>query len=329
MANETTETIGLELPSITDFYDVGVVNKNNKSIDKFFTDLKKAVDAHANSSHVTGVKGANETAYRNGNVNITAENIGLGNVDNTSDSEKKVLSAGKLTSTRLIDGIGFDGSKDVYSYGICSTSGATAAKTVKLLNDTFIVLNQGITVTVRFSNTNTAEKVTLNVNGTGAIPVYFGNAQAGPYTLVAGEEYKLTYNSGKYTVEGVTRTASSTTPGLMSSTDKAKLDEIKITGTEGDLFGKLFYSCSAVVTSSPAKIAAPEGYIPIAATNADWNAYPEITFDIVKQGGYNLLLTRSLKTGASDSGQYITGDGGGRRANILFVNRKFISGYDV
>ena len=275
MANETTETIGLELPSITDFYDVGVVNKNNKSIDKFFTNLKKAVEAHANSSHVTGIKGANETAYRNGNVNI-----GLGNVDNTSDSEKKVLSAGKLTSTRLIDGIGFDGSKDVYRYGICSTSGATAAKTVKLVNDTFIVLNQGIPVTVRFSNTNTAEKVTLNVNGTGAIPVYFGNAQAGPYTLVAGEEYKLTYNSGRYTVEGVTRTA-------------------------------------------------PEGYIPIAATNADWNAYPEITFDIVKQGGYNLLLTRSLKTGASDSGQYITGDGGGRRANILFVNRKFISGYDV
>ena len=30
MANETTETIGLELPSITDFYDVGVVKTINQ-----------------------------------------------------------------------------------------------------------------------------------------------------------------------------------------------------------------------------------------------------------------------------------------------------------
>lgn len=328
MANETTETIGLELPSITDFYDVGVVNKNNKSIDKFFTDLKKAVDAHANSSHVTGIKGANETAYRNGNVNITAENIGLGNVDNTSDSEKKVLSAGKLTSSKLIDGVPFDGSESIKHYAVCSTSGSVAAKTVALSGFT---LDMGVSLTVRFANTNTATNPTININGVGAKPIYFGNRKAGPYDLVAGEEYKLTYNAqySRYHVEGIVRTASATTPGLMSSTDKAKLDEIKITGTEGELFGKLFYSCSAVVTSSPVKIAAPEGYIPIAATNADWNAYPEITFDIVKQGGDNLLLTRSLKTGASDSGQYITGDGGGRRANILFVNREFISGYDA
>lgn len=96
-----------------------------------------------------------------------------------------------------------------------------------------------------------------------------------------------------------------------------------------DIFGKMFCCVSAVVTESPAAINAPDGYIPIAAINADWNAYPDTAFEIVRQGGYNLLLTRNLKTNSATSGNYVVGSGGGRRANILFVNRKFISGYDV
>lgn len=39
---------------------------------------------------VTGVKGDAETDYRIGDINITAENIGLGNVDNTSDENKPI-----------------------------------------------------------------------------------------------------------------------------------------------------------------------------------------------------------------------------------------------
>lgn len=96
-----------------------------------------------------------------------------------------------------------------------------------------------------------------------------------------------------------------------------------------DIFGKMFCCVSAVVTESPAAINAPDGYIPIAAINADWNAYPDTAFEIVRQGGFNLLLTRNLKTNPATSGNYVAGSGGGRRANILFVNRKFISGYDV
>ena len=43
---------------------------------------------------VTGIKGANEATYRRGNVNLTPENLGLGKVDNTADTEKTVKSAG-------------------------------------------------------------------------------------------------------------------------------------------------------------------------------------------------------------------------------------------
>lgn len=42
---------------------------------------------------VTGVKGSAESTYRKGNVNISPANIGLGNVDNTSDSDKPISTA--------------------------------------------------------------------------------------------------------------------------------------------------------------------------------------------------------------------------------------------
>ena len=45
------------------------------------------------SGAITGVKGNSESSYRTGNVNITKTNIGLGNVDNTSDADKPISAA--------------------------------------------------------------------------------------------------------------------------------------------------------------------------------------------------------------------------------------------
>lgn len=42
---------------------------------------------------VSGVKGNAETTYRTGNVNLTPANIGLGNVNNTSDADKPISTA--------------------------------------------------------------------------------------------------------------------------------------------------------------------------------------------------------------------------------------------
>ncbi len=61
----------------------------------------------------TSVKGDAETEYRTGEVNITKANIGLGKVDNTSDSEKAVLSASKLSSAVKIGNADFNGSQSI------------------------------------------------------------------------------------------------------------------------------------------------------------------------------------------------------------------------
>lgn len=54
------------------------------------------IESGAQKNTVLGVKGNSESAYRTGNVNITKANIGLGNVDNTSDADKTVGNAKKL-----------------------------------------------------------------------------------------------------------------------------------------------------------------------------------------------------------------------------------------
>lgn len=45
--------------------------------------------------------------------NVTKDQVGLGNVDNTEDSVKNVLSATKLTTARTINGVSFDGTGDI------------------------------------------------------------------------------------------------------------------------------------------------------------------------------------------------------------------------
>lgn len=56
-------------------------------------ELKDLISDITGGGVVTGVKGDSESTYRQGNVNITKANIGLGNVDNTSDANKPVSTA--------------------------------------------------------------------------------------------------------------------------------------------------------------------------------------------------------------------------------------------
>ena len=58
------------------------------------------------TNEVTGVKGDSESVYRTGNVNITKDNIGLGNVDNTSDLDKPISTATQTALNGKIDTAG-------------------------------------------------------------------------------------------------------------------------------------------------------------------------------------------------------------------------------
>ena len=63
------------------------------------------------------------------------------------------------------------------AYATCSTAAGTAAKVATVIGNTNWTLSAGSTISILFSNTNTAQNPTLNVNGTGAKNIYYENAQ--------------------------------------------------------------------------------------------------------------------------------------------------------
>lgn len=78
--------------------------------------------------------------------------------------------------------------------GTCSTAAGTAAK-VLTSSAGSTTLSNGLVIYVKFSNDNTAANPTLNVDGTGAKPIYFGSTNIPTNYLNKTIQYKMTYNS--------------------------------------------------------------------------------------------------------------------------------------
>lgn len=137
------------------------------------------IEAGAQVNTITGVKGNSESTYRTGNVNITAANIGLGNL--TNNKQVKGLSSG-TTSGHLV-AWGTDG----YTVADSGISKSNIVKSVASDSDGKLVLTYADNttsdpITVQFvateaSSVSLAEA--LNVNGaavgSATQPVYFDN----------------------------------------------------------------------------------------------------------------------------------------------------------
>lgn len=78
---------------------------------------------------VTGVKGNSESTYRTGNVNITKANIGLSNVNNTSDADKPVSTAQATAISNAINALDVAsvGGSGKYISAISETDGKISA----------------------------------------------------------------------------------------------------------------------------------------------------------------------------------------------------------
>ena len=87
---------------------------------------------------------------------------GTGNSDGT---------VARLTTPRSINGVNFDGSKHIAMHGLCSTASNVAEKVVTIPYCESDIPN---VFCVRFAHANTADNPKLNVNNTGALPIYRG-----------------------------------------------------------------------------------------------------------------------------------------------------------
>lgn len=76
-------------------YDDTTSELGQSTVQGAIDSIASQLDGITGGGVVTGVKGSAESNYRKGDVNITKENIGLGNADNTSDANKPVSTAQK------------------------------------------------------------------------------------------------------------------------------------------------------------------------------------------------------------------------------------------
>lgn len=92
------------------------------------------------------------------------------------------------------------------AYGVCQTAASTAAKVVNIQNDAALQfqLITGVTVHIKFRYHNAAQNPTLNINQTGAHPIYrYGNSPIGATAESSWEDYaiiSLTYDGNVYII---------------------------------------------------------------------------------------------------------------------------------
>lgn len=90
------------------------------------------------------------------------------------------------------------------AYGYCEAGAGTQSKTVSLSTDgdtanNSFALIKGVSVTIKFKYTNSAASATLNVNGSGAKPIYYKGAAVPVNYLQAGRTYVLVYTTDTVT----------------------------------------------------------------------------------------------------------------------------------
>lgn len=93
-------------------------------------------------------------------------------------------------------------------YGTCSTAAGTVAKTVAASG---FVLATGAKIIVKFTATNTAANPTLNVNSTGAKPIFYRGAAISAGYLANKRVYTFVYDGTNYELIGDVNTNSSVT----------------------------------------------------------------------------------------------------------------------
>ena len=171
-------------------------------------------------------------------------------------------------------------------YGTCSTASETNSKVVTLDTDVFS-LYQGVMITVKFANANTASSPTLNVNSTGAIAVkLYGTTAAGNTSAKswnAGEAVTFVYDGSYWLLVGggeenighlnTNNTTAQTPSASESFTSDINLHKVSKTGSYNDLNDTPVYALGESV-GGPAKkaISIPFGQVDSTSTSTSFTA---------------------------------------------------------
>ena len=165
---------------------------------------------------VTGVRGSEETEYKTGQVTISKDNIGLGNVDNTKDSNKDVNSSVMAQGVYSSVGVKNSLQMDIHPYTPFELSNITQDNSSNMNN--FISFDGENT---KFNASyDTANLLTTFVSGDSST----GDSTA-PAVITSGETHKSLFNKISTAVKNVRWLLSK-----MGTTDISSLGDGTVTG---------------------------------------------------------------------------------------------------
>lgn len=167
-------------------------------------------------------------------------------------------------------------------YGTCATAAGTAQKEVTMPDiDTVFT---GLTIFVKFMNSNTAASPTLKVAGLSAYPIYKAGVQHPGTTpemsWIAGSILPLTFDGQAWIIAGwlnTNTTYNDATPsarGLMAAADKTKLDTVSF--QDSLIFRDVSVPLSAWVSDSTYTGYPYKAVITCTGVTADY--FPQVAF---------------------------------------------------
>lgn len=110
-------------------------------------------------------------------------------------------------------------------YATCETTADTVAKIASVVNGTF-ALETGVKVSVKFTHENSVANPTLNINSTGEKTIRYCNANLeSTQYWAATQVVDFVYDGTYWQVIGTITEATTSTKGLMSASDKTKLEQ--------------------------------------------------------------------------------------------------------
>ena len=150
-------------------------------------------------------------------------------------------------SRAVINAIYEDGANLGLGFGVCTTAAATAAKEVSISN--FILL-KNMPVSVRFANNISVDNATLNINSTGAKPIFLDGSALNVGVVMAGMTATLYYDGTNYNITSLQKLSPAQDPsalfvdmGLPSGLLWAKKN-IDVTQPNGFAASEYQYECS-------------------------------------------------------------------------------------
>ena len=199
----------------------------NDFTDALLTKLN-GIESGAQVNTVTGVKGNSESTYRTGNINITKANIGLGNVDNTSDANKPISTA---TQTAL------DGKVDkVTGMGLSSNDFTTAEKTKLSGIESGAQANTITGVKGNAESSYRTGNVNLTPANIGAVPTsrtVNGHALSANVTVTASDVGLGNVNNTSDLNKPISTATQSALDGKVNTTDIATTSDLGLVKPDG------------------------------------------------------------------------------------------------